>query len=84
MMSDEYKPIDCGIYSRFEVAILHGEKLKLSWADEAGITHLEVIVPTDLKIHDGAEYLLGHNADGTRVDIRLDRIDEAHSNLEGV
>ncbi len=83
-MSDDYKPIDCGLYSQYEVAIMHREKLKLSWTDDNGLTHLEVITPTDLKIIEGAEYLIGEHADGSQLEIRLDRIDDAHSNLEGV
>jgi Rho-binding antiterminator len=83
-MSDDYKPIDCSLYSRFEVAIMHQEKIKLSWTDENGLTHLEVIAPTDLKIIDNAEYLIGRNTDNEELKIRLDWIDDAHSNLEGV
>lgn len=83
-MSDDYTPIDCGLYSRYEVAIMHQEKLKLSWTDDDGLTHLEVITPTDLKIIQDAEYLIGRSADNEEIRIRLDWIDDAHSNLEGV
>ena len=83
-MSDDYKPIDCGLYSQYEVAIMHREKLKLSWQDDSGLTHLEVITPLDLKIIDSAEYLIGKNAEDEQLIIRLDWIDDTHSVLEGI
>jgi Rho-binding antiterminator len=84
MSDDDYTPIDCGLYSRYEVAIMHQEKIKLSWRDDNDLTHLEVVTPIDLKIHDGAEYLITQNAEGERIEIRLDRIDDTHSILEGM
>ncbi len=73
-MSD-YRPIDCGLYSRYEVAIMHRDWLKLSWRDAEGMNHLEVLRPVDLETRDGAEYLIAHNRNGDRFRLRLDRID---------
>lgn len=69
-----YRPIDCGVYSRYEVAIMHGEWLQVSWHDSDGLDHLERLQPYDLQTADGAEYMLARNALGTEHRIRLDQI----------
>ena len=75
-MSD-YRPIPCEVYDRYERAILHRDRLRLSWRDDAGQSHLETVVPEDLETRAGEEFLLGHTLDGAPRRLRLDRILEA-------
>jgi len=73
MMSD-YKPIDCGLYSEYEVAILHRSKLRLSWRDSPETVRIEVVTPNDLRTRHGEEFLLVSGQDGRQQEIRLDHI----------
>ena len=74
-MSD-YKPIDCGLYSRYELAIIRRQRLLLSWRDADSMVHLEVVQPRDLETSRGAEYLLADAKDGRRLRLRLDHISQ--------
>lgn len=73
MMTD-YKPIDCGLYSEYEVAILHRSRLRLSWRDGEENVHIAVLTPDDLRTRRGEEFLLATGTDGRQQEIRLDRI----------
>ncbi len=76
MTSDEppaYRPIDCGLYSRLEVAILHRTPIACVWRDTGGERHEATLVPLDLTTRDRAEYLTAEDPTG-RVEIRLDRL----------
>lgn len=73
MMSD-YRPVDCAIYSRYELAILRRQKLLLSWRDEQDMAHLEIVEPKDLQTRKGEEFLIAERCDGAPVRLRLDRI----------
>jgi Rho-binding antiterminator len=72
-MSD-YTPIDCELYSRYELAIMHRQKLRLAWRDPEGTYHLETLLPVDLRTRDHAEYLLSRTKTGRVIEMRLDRI----------
>lgn len=74
-MSD-YKPIDCGLYSRYELAILRRQRLLLGWRDAKSMVHLEVVQPRDLETSRGAEYLLAEAGDGRKLRLRLDHISQ--------
>ncbi|MFO7593500.1 MAG: Rho-binding antiterminator [Pseudomonadota bacterium] len=75
-MNDEqgYTPIDCGLYSEYELAIMHKRPIRLHWQDEAGEDHVESIMPKDLKTADKREYLIAERDDGSTFELRLDRI----------
>ena len=73
----DYRPIDCALYSRYEVAIMHRERLRVSWRDTDGLTHLEILQPQDLRTRSGAEYLIAMGQGGQPLELRLDRILEA-------
>ena len=75
-MSD-YRPIPCEVYDRYERAIMRRDRLRLSWRDDAGLAHLETVVPEDLETRAGEEFLLGHTLDGAPRRLRLDRIADA-------
>ncbi|MDQ2695886.1 MAG: Rho-binding antiterminator [Pseudomonadota bacterium] len=72
-MSD-YIPIDCDPYCRYELAILHRQRLRVIWREPGGATHLETLLPLDLQTRHHAEYLLAVSGDGARRVLRLDRI----------
>lgn len=71
---DNYTPIDCGVYSEYEVAIMHRRRLRLHWQDESGTDHVESVMPQDLETRDKCEYLIAQRQDGSTLQLRLDRI----------
>jgi Rho-binding antiterminator len=73
MMTD-YTPIDCALYSEYELAILQQWRLRLSWCDDDGETRIDVCTPLDLVTRDHAEFLVVSRADGQHLELRLDRI----------
>ena len=70
----DYVPIPCDLYSRYELAILHGERLCASWCGEDGVVHVETLRPRDLKTRDGVEYLIAETGTHELREVRLDRI----------
>lgn len=74
MTDDDYKPIPCGVYSAYELAIMHRQRLRAAWRDADGQLHQELLTPLDLKTRTGAEYLVAKRASGESVELRLDRI----------
>lgn len=81
-MSGEYRPIDCGVYSGYELAIMHRQALRVHWRDEVGADHLAVLQPRDLQTRQGEEYMLAVDTEGRELALRLDRILSA-TPLEG-
>ncbi len=75
-MSD-YRSIPCDSYDHFEIAILHGQRLRVTWHDEQARQHVETLCPRDLQTRNGAEYLLADMQTGQRIELRLDRIVQA-------
>lgn len=71
---DPYKPIQCGLHSEYELAIMHQLNLKLSWVDQQDIEHREKVTPLDLKTKDHQEYLIVKSMQGQHHEIRLDKI----------
>ncbi len=70
---DDYRPISCEQHSAYELAIMHGQKLRLSWRDEDGQAFDQVVLPVDLQTRNGREYLLVRRGEET-LSIRLDDI----------
>jgi Rho-binding antiterminator len=71
---DKYTPIDCGVYSNYELAIMHRQKLRLSWHGDNGIDHLDTVAPKDLKTDNHEEFLIAESSSGDELQIRLDKI----------
>lgn len=69
-----YVPIDCDLYSRYELAIMHRRTLRLVWADDDGRAHLETVLPCDLQTRAHQEFLLAETLAGDARCLRLDRI----------
>jgi Rho-binding antiterminator len=74
MKTTDYTPIDCGSYSEYELAIMHGNRLRLSWRDAEGFPRIGVLVPVDLRTRQGEEFLVATDHFGDEREIRLDRI----------
>ena len=51
----DYTPIPCGLYSGYEVAILHRQTLSLQWRDDKGLEHVERVVPILFFLEEQAE-----------------------------
>lgn len=75
-MSNGYNPIDCDLYERYELAIMHRETLFIRWRDAGGLTHLEQLQPLDLKALEGEEFLHARTRNGEARVLRLDQINE--------
>lgn len=69
-MTSDYQPIACGAYDEIEVLAMHKTAVKVVTEDDS-----EALCGTvkDTAIHDGAEFMV-LNAEGERVEVRLDRI----------
>lgn len=74
MEPTDYVPVDCGLYSEYELAIMHRDRLRLSWRDATGNAHIGVVTPTDLRTREGQEFMVVTEQDGATLEIRLDRI----------
>jgi transcriptional antiterminator Rof (Rho-off) len=73
----DYRPIACAFYDVFEIAVMRGQPLQLDWRDDSGERHSRRVQPRDLRIMDGAEYLIADCDGGEPLQLRLDRIDGA-------
>lgn len=73
-MSDDYQPIDCGLYDEYELAIMHKRPLDLQ-VTEAGAVTIRRVEPLDTSVADGAEYLVCRDTEsGETLRLRFDRI----------
>lgn len=75
--TSDYIPIDCEQYARYELAIMHHERLRLVWQDAAGVLHMESVLPCDLQTRCHVEYLHARRADNSVLILRLDWIRRA-------
>ena len=73
----EYTPIDCGLYSQYELAILHHRRLRVCWREAAGETRIAMLTPRDLQTRAGAEFLFAEDQHGRSLELRLDWIQHA-------
>ena len=72
----DYIPIDCAVHSGYELAIMHHQRLRLTWRDDDGIIHIKLVTPTDLRTLNHEEFLDVTDALGDSYSIRLDRIQQ--------
>jgi len=74
-MTEEYRPISCELYSKFELWIMHRQNLRLVWRDADGGDHIGVVKPTDMQTQTGSEFLCFTDTVEDKPDrVRLDRI----------
>lgn len=71
---DPYVPIECGLHSQYELAIMHGNNIQLSWMDQQQNRHSEEVTPLDLITRDRKEYLVIRTSNGEQYQVRLDKI----------
>ena len=70
----DYIPIDCGLYSEYELAVLHGGRHRIFWREPRGQLHMQVLKPCDLCSRNREEFLVAEDLDGRQVELRLDYI----------
>ena len=71
----DYQPIECGLHSQYELAIMRSQSIWLRWKDSDGETHEEHVQPFDLITQNHEEFLLAKTSHGDTVKIRLDHIE---------
>lgn len=71
---DSYQPISCDLHSQYELAIMHKNKLQLSWMKDAELVTETNISPIDVQTKNKAEYLVAKTEDNKNICIRLDHI----------
>lgn len=69
MSENAYRPIACADHERLEFAALTRQWLDL--AVDGVVTRLR---PVDVYTRNGAEWLCAETGDGTRLELRLDRL----------
>jgi Rho-binding antiterminator len=74
----EYIPVSCERHSEYELAIMRGQSLNITWQDEHGQLQSETLEPYDLLTEQKIEYLLARRSHGGVVKMRHDKIIEAH------
>ena len=72
--SDHYQAISCELHSQYELAIMHKDKLELSWLSGDEFINETNVLPLDVITRDKAEYLVAVNAENKNLCIRLDHI----------
>lgn len=73
-MTTDYQPVDCGLHSEYELAIMHASMLRVSWQDSSGAKHCGRLLPKDLYSRNGEEFMVALTPRGETLEIRLDRI----------
>lgn len=68
-----YQPVSCANHDQYEIAILHGNKMHLTW-QTGNIIHDQVVTPLNLRTAQGEEYLILRLASGEQAEVRLDHI----------
>ncbi len=71
-----YKPVSCGLHSQYELAIMHKNKLYLSWLAEGKLVTETNHTPVDVHTKNKAEYLIAETSEHKNICIRLDHITE--------
>jgi len=73
-MSDPYIPIACLLHDQYEIAIMHKQRLMIRWSDESDASHTASVLPKDILVREGQEFLIADGPDGEALRIRLDKI----------
>lgn len=69
-----YTPIECGLHSEYELAIMHKTKCEISWKDSDKATQAMKARPIDLIVKDKQEFLKIKSDKNEIMEIRLDKI----------
>ncbi len=71
---DTYKPVSCDLHSQYELAVMHKNKLHLSWLSDGELISESNILPLDVQTKNKAEYLIAVTSKNKNLYIRLDHI----------
>jgi transcriptional antiterminator Rof (Rho-off) len=78
MSESDYTPIACALHDRYEIAIMHRQVLHIEWLDASGESHMADVMPLDIKVSQGEEFLVARpvsaDDDDEPYEIRLDRV----------
>ena len=69
-----YQPIECGLHSKYELAIMHGQSIWLRWKDSNNKNCEDKLLPLDLVAQNHEEFLIAKTSNNDKVQIRLDKI----------
>jgi len=72
----DYRPIACASYDQYEIAIMRHRRMRLAW-DDGNVAYDRVVIPLDLRITHGEEFLVMRLPEGEITEVRLDRIRRA-------
>jgi transcriptional antiterminator Rof (Rho-off) len=73
-MTNPYKPIACSLHDEYEIAIMQKKHLTTTWLDDSGFSHSDKVLPKDILVKDGEEFLIADTRDNKALKIRLDKI----------
>ena len=73
-MTEPYKPIICSLHDEYEIAIMKKRHLTIKWLDDSGVSRSEKVLPKDILVKDGEEFLVANAEDNKELKIRLDKI----------
>lgn len=71
-----YYPIECGLHSEYELAIMHKVKVILSWGEPDQPIQMKTVEPIDLVVRGKQEFLKARTSNNNMIEIRLDKIVE--------
>ncbi len=72
--TDKYEPIECGLHSEYELAIMHQVKVMLSWQEMDKPTQTEEVEPIDMIVRDKQEFIKVRTNNNKDIEVRLDNI----------
>jgi len=73
-MINSYEPIECGLHSEYELAIMKQIKSVLIWKDTNNSSQSATVLPTDLIVKNKEEFLTVKTNTNEELVIRLDKI----------
>jgi transcriptional antiterminator Rof (Rho-off) len=73
-MSKSYVPIACALHDQYEIAIMHKRRLNIRWLDDDGELYTGSVLPKDILVTNGEEFLIADSQNNGELSIRLDRI----------
>ena len=74
--TDTYQPVSCELHSQYELAIMHKNKLQLSYLSDNQLPITCIVKPVDVQTKDKAEYLIATTTENKNIRLRLDHITE--------
>ena len=72
--TENYIPIECGLHSEYELAIMHKRKVNLIWLNANNEEQSEIVEPVDIFSKNKQEFLKIRTAENNTHKIRLDKI----------